>query len=356
LPRTSKATAEPPLLTLVRHAPAKINLALHVVDQRSDGYHLLESLIVFARAGDRVTASLAETDWFSVSGPFADEVPRDRANLILCARDRLREVLTEHATATVSLTLEKNLPVASGIGGGSSDAAAALRALAALWEVDQTALPAVAAPLGADLPMCLAARPLMARGIGERLEILPDFPSLPIVLVNPGVAVSTPEVFRALASRQNPPLPFLPPFSRPSSGPSDHPPPVNAERDEAVRPTPPSPRVRGEGKGEGQCPRDREFSTPGGEFRQICDWLAETRNDLQIPAIAITPVVADVFKALQNTGAAFARMSGSGATCFGLFATHEEAAEAATAISERHPAWWVVATKSFSSEDQIDEP
>jgi 4-diphosphocytidyl-2-C-methyl-D-erythritol kinase len=152
-------------------APAKINLALHVTGRRDDGYHLLDTLVVFTEDGDRLSISSAERDTFSVSGAFAQAVPLDASNLVLRARDLLRAHFPEAARRPVSIVLEKNLPPASGIGGGSSDAAAALKALVRLWDIPITEadLARHALPLGADLPMCLAARPLVAKGIGEEI-------------------------------------------------------------------------------------------------------------------------------------------------------------------------------------------
>ncbi|MBT1155487.1 4-(cytidine 5'-diphospho)-2-C-methyl-D-erythritol kinase [Aminobacter anthyllidis] len=277
---------------LAELAPAKINLALHVTGRRADGYHLLESLVVFAELGDRITVAAAAQDSFVVDGPFAGDVPRDGANLVLKARDALRAAFPENAVQPVAIALEKNLPIASGIGGGSSDAAATLRALARLWRIacDKTALARLALPLGADLPMCLAGHPLIARGIGEELDPVRHFPALPMVLVNPGVAVETPRVFRALASRDNPVL----------------------------------------------APLDSADT--------VLDWLATSRNDLEPAAMSLEPSIAAVQAALRRSGASFARMSGSGATCFGIFGSAAAAARAAAAISAEHPGWFSAAT------------
>lgn len=277
---------------IVRGAPAKVNLAVHVTGRRADGYHLLESLVVFARFGDRISVSNSQTDAISVSGPFAAAVPMDDGNLVVRARDRLRDKLSRHGP--VSISLEKNLPAASGIGGGSSDAAATLVALARQWgAVTDDTLMRVAEGLGADVPMCLVAQPLIARGIGHDLEPLGHFPVLQMVLVNPGVAVSTPEVFRALSSRDNPPLPPL--------------------------------------------PRDCDPAT-------VLSWLGAARNDLEAPAVAIAPRIGAALCALRNSGAAFARMSGSGATCFGIFETEAAARRAAASIGASQPSWFVVST------------
>jgi len=280
------------------YAPAKVNLALHVTGRRDDGYHLIETLAVFTRFGDRIDIAPAESDGFSVSGPYADAVPRDASNLALMARDALRRAVGDVAAPPVEIRLEKNLPVASGIGGGSSDAAAVLRGLVETWglalgEADQARL---AATLGADVPMCLKARPLIARGIGEQLSAVPEFSALGLVLVNPGRAVLTSDVFRALAKRDNEGLPPLPA------------------------------RI---------------------EFHGLRDWLERTRNDLEVAARTIEPSIGKALTALERAGAGFVRMSGSGATCFGLFESGNMAKRAALDIRRRNPDWFVAATRSM---------
>lgn len=282
-------------------APAKVNLALHVVGQRPDGYHLIETLAVFTRFGDRVTLAPSERDELILSGPFSGGLPSGPSNLAMRARDALREAFRARSAPPVSIALEKNLPVASGLGGGSSDAAAVLRGLAQLWQLDldQAALGRIGLPLGADLPMCLAAEPLLARGVGEILEPLPAFPSLGIVLVNPGVAVSTAQVFAALNHRDGEPLPPLP-----------------ARLD----------------------------------FHSLCNWLETTRNDLLPAACSLQAAIADALAALRKAGAHFSRMSGSGATCFGLFETGNAAKRAAASIRARQPGWFVAATRNTAPE------
>lgn len=286
---------------LAEAAPAKINLALHVTGRRGDGYHLIESLAVFTRFGDRLQVSAAEEDGLAVSGRYAAGVPVDGRNLIAMARDALRKAAGSRNAFPVAIALEKNLPVASGIGGGSSDAAATLRLLARIWglDIDAAELAEIALSLGADVPMCLAAQPLMARGIGENVEPLPAVPSLGLVLVNPGVPVSTPQVFSALRRRDNEPLPALPA------------------------------RI---------------------DFHSLRNWLEATRNDLEAPAREIQPAVADALRALKRADAGFARMSGSGATCFGLYETGNVAKRAAAAIRARHPDWFVAATRTTTAE------
>lgn len=282
-------------------AHAKVNLALHVTGRRDDGYHQIESLAVFTRFGDRVETELADSDTFSVSGRYASAVPLDGGNLVLRARDALRKEAGLQDTPPVAIRLEKNLPVAAGIGGGSSDAAAVLRGLIRIWnlDIDNAVLARIGLALGADVPMCLAAKPLIARGIGEELSMVPDFSSLGLVLVNPGNAVATADVFNALARRDNEGLP-------------------------------PLPRVL--------------------DFHGVRNWLEITRNDLEPAALAMQPAIGRALSQLNRAGAGFARMSGSGATCFGLFETANVAKRAAAEIRGRQPDWFVAATRSLTSE------
>jgi 4-diphosphocytidyl-2-C-methyl-D-erythritol kinase len=276
-------------------APAKINLALHVTGRRDDGYHEIETLAVFAETGDRIVARLADADSFSLSGPFADAL-EGHANLVLGALEALRQATGQ--AGQVGLHLEKDLPVASGIGGGSADAAAALLALKALWGLPQDfSLAEIARKLGADVPMCLASRPLLARGVGEHITPVELPAALHAVLVNPGVAVPTRAVFGLLERADNAPVERLP--------------------------------------------------TAGFDMA----WLKRQRNDLQPPAIAAYPVIGEVLALLDRCGGALlARMSGSGATCFALFGTREEAGAAALAVGRQWPAWWCVATRLLPGE------
>jgi 4-diphosphocytidyl-2-C-methyl-D-erythritol kinase len=262
-------------------APAKLNLALHVTGRRADGYHLLDSLVAFAGVGDRVTVAAAGQLTLAVTGPMAAGLAADDDNLCLRAARAM-------GPGTAAITLDKHLPVASGIGGGSADAAATLRALARLWH---RPLPADRGlSLGADVPVCLLSHPALMRGIGEAIEGV-RLPPAHVVLVNPGVAVPTPAVFAALAQRDNPPLPPLPPLP---------------------------------------------------DAAALAAWLRATRNDLEAPAIALAPAIADARAALAaQPGCLFARMSGSGATCFGLFAAAPTAQAAATALAR--PGWWIAA-------------
>lgn len=267
-------------------APAKVNLALHVTGRQADGYHLLESVVVFAATGDWLTIAPAERLSLRVSGPRAVGVPDDGRNLIWRAAELLGPGLG------AAITLDKHLPAAGGIGGGSADAAAALRGLAALWGRPLPDAGAVLS-LGADVPVCLFGRPARMAGIGEDITPLPPLPPLWLVLVNAGVAVPTGPVFKALARADNPPLLMMPPQGWPSAD-------------------------------------------------ALAQWLAQTRNDLEGPARTLVPQIGDVIAAIAaQKGCLLARMSGSGGTCFGLFATAQSAREAAAALSTQDPVWWV---------------
>lgn len=282
----------------IEAAPAKINLALHVTGQRADGYHLLETLVAFAEAGDVIRIREADADSFSISGPFGDLLRTgDGAdNLVTRARDLLRDALvsTGQPARPVAIHLEKNLPVASGIGGGSADAAATLRGLLRHWHagIDPQRLASLALTLGADVPMCLESRSLIARGIGEDIEPISDLTALFLVLANPLKAVSTPEIFRRLQNKANPPLP--------------------------------------------------ERKTGG-----WMDFLAQSRNDLQPPAQALLPEIGEIIRLLSQEDAGLVRMSGSGATCFGIFHSFEAAQKAATSLREKHPGWYFQATRTI---------
>lgn len=259
-----------------------------MVGRRADGLHLLDSLVVFAEVGDRLTAAEADALSLTVQGRFAPALLGDADNLVLRAARLLAAAAGIVPRANV--VLHKELPVASGIGGGSADAAAALRLLARLWRLDPSAadLAALALQLGADVPVCLAGRPARMRGVGEELSALPELPEMGLVLVNPGVAVATRDVFRARTGD------FSPPLDLPGSWPD-------------------APALAGT--------------------------LARADNDLEAPAIALAPAIAEVLAALRALNKnLLARMSGSGATCFGFFATPAEAEAAAGSV--RHPGWW----------------
>lgn len=273
-------------------APAKINLALHVLGRRDDGYHLLDSLVVFAGAGDRVTAAPDDSLSLTITGPFAATLTAEADNLVLRAAHWLKA--RSGTTKSAKLTLEKNLPVASGIGGGSSDAAAALIACAKLWGLDPHTLPrAETAALGADVPVCLARAPALMRGIGEDVTLVSGLPRLAMVLANPGLPLATKTVFGALRGRFGGPLAPLP-------------------ADMSVE--------------------------------SLLAYLLRQRNDLLPPALDSMPVIGTVLDALAATpGCRLARLSGSGPTCFGLYAGEAEAQAAAATLKATHPDWWCVA-------------
>ena len=281
---------------LVQLAPAKDNLALHVTRRREDGYHDLESLVVFADVADELQARPASADSLSIGGPFAGGLVVGETNLVSRAVAAFRARWPDAVDTGLALHLTKNLPVAAGIGGGSADAAAALRLMAGLSPraIAVAELADMAARLGADVPACLVSTPLVARGVGEVLAPLPDFPALHIVLVNPMVPLATADVFRRLRAHDNYPLPELPaPLTRPA---------------------------------------------------QLGLWLAETRNDLQPPAIKLVPVIGDIIAHLAETqGCILARMSGSGATVFGLFGSSGQAHQAAQVMRAANPDHWVAA-------------
>ena len=278
---------------VVLEAPAKVNLALHVTGLRKDGYHLLDSLVAFGGAADRLVLQPADHLHLAVTGPFAKGLEREPDNLIVRAARLLAKSLDHPPTGHV--TLEKHLPIASGIGGGSADAAATLLGLLRLWErtIRDETLEQIALELGADVPMCLEGACLKAGGIGDELEKGPILPKgLAIVLINPQIPISTPEIFKSLKSRDNDPMGPIP----------------------------------------------SAFLS----VKALADWLGDQRNDLQMAAIEQAPVIEMVLQALLDEGdCLFARMSGSGATCFGLFASAQEAEAAARHLTFSHPNWWV---------------
>lgn len=270
-------------------ASAKVNLALHVTGRRADGYHLLDSIVVFAEIGDSITLAPSADLSLTVTGPRAAGVPADRRNLIWQAA----ELFPPGQGAAI--TLDKHLPHAGGIGGGSADAAATLRGLAEFWNLP---LPDAAAvlSLGADVPVCLFGKPARMSGIGEVIAPLPPLPPLWVVLVNPGIEVPTGAVFKALGTPDNPPLPAIPPEGWP-------------------------------------------------EAAALAHWLCRSRNDLEPPARALVPEIGRVIDHLNaRPGCLLARMSGSGGTCFGLFAAEDAAEQAALDLRDR-PDWWVAAAR-----------
>jgi 4-diphosphocytidyl-2-C-methyl-D-erythritol kinase len=287
-------------------APAKINLYLHVVGRRADGYHELDSLVAFADIADFVTARPAADLSLAIDGPFAAALGGAPANNLVLQAARL---LASHCgvTAGAALRLTKTLPIASGIGGGSSDAAAALRALQSLWKLQTSGneLAGLAARLGADVPVCLLGRAAWLGGIGDVLVPAPALPPVAVVLANPGIALATPAVFTARRG----------PFSAPS-----------------------------------------RFAEPIADAAGLAAALASRRNDLTEAAVGIVPAIADVLARLAACeGGLIARMSGSGATCFALFAETAAARAAATRISGERPDWWVAAGRLAAAPDRRGE-
>jgi len=292
--------------TVTLAAPAKLNLYLHVTGKRADGYHLLDSLVAFTDIYDTLTLSPAPDLRFTADGPFTagfgDEDPA--TNLVVRAARGLGEAVGHEVPVAFHLT--KNLPVASGIGGGSADAAAALRGLARLWGIDPLSpqVLGVAARLGADIPACVAGRACYMGGIGTELAPAPDLPEAGLLLVNPGVGLSTPSVYKA---RQG----GFTPVARLDS------PPANADA--------------------------------------LVLLLAERRNDLTDPAVSLLPVIGGVLAAIDDLPACkLARMSGSGATCFGIFADIDAAMRAGEALKQAHPSWWVAPGRLLTDANALD--
>ena len=272
-------------------APAKVNLALHVTGRTGDGYHQLDSLVVFAGTGDQIAASSARDLTLAVSGPFAKGVPTDDTNLVLRAAKALREA--RGVTKGAAIRLTKNLPHGAGIGSGSSDAAATLRLLAGLWEVEPLAPDArEVLALGSDVPVCLCAPASMRmRGRGEVIGPAPRMRPLWLILVNPGAVLPTKDVYGALATKVNPPLRALPDTRSPE---------------------------------------------------EFVAWLRTVRNDLQAPAEKLAPPVTEALDALRRTGGVLAAvMSGSGATCVGITRDAGTARTAARIIQLSRQGWWV---------------
>lgn len=277
---------------LAETAYAKVNLALHVRERRGDGYHALESLFVFAEFGDRLSARLQPKGEVSLTldGPFGGLLDAGGDNLVIRAVRAMQAHIGEDRG--VALALTKNLPVASGIGGGSADGAATLRLLTRLWDVKIAAdeLEAIALTLGSDVPACLASVTQMVRGRGEKLQerAVEGLNGMPMLLVNPGIGLSTAQVFAGWDQVDRGPL-------------------TAATLDELI---------------------------------------ASGRNDLEAPAIRAAPVIAEIRDALNRCrGVRLARMSGSGATCFALFGDAGDCHRAAQELGQAHPGWWVAQTR-----------
>lgn len=287
---------------LVETAPAKVNLTLRVLGRRADGYHDIESLVAFADVGDRLSLTPADALTLTVIGPGAAQTGAAADNLVVKAANALAARVP--GLQSGAFALEKNLPVAAGLGGGSADAAAALRLLARVNELaaDDPRLHDAARATGADVPVCLDPQPRVMRGIGEILSVPLPLPRLRTLLANPGVAVPTKLVFSGWAASASP--------KRGLAGASDLSALVKMQNAE-----------------------------------QLLDWLARQQNDLEGPAIAVAPAIAEVLASQRAaSGCRLARMSGSGATCFALFSSAAQAAAAGKKLRARFPGWWICET------------
>ena len=281
---------------LHERARAKVNLYLHVGGRRADGYHALQSLVCFTDAGDDLDFEPASDIRLVIDGPFGAALDDNADNLVLRAARGLAYAAGQSLGARIRLS--KILPVASGIGGGSADAAATLRGLSRLWglTLEPAQLERIGLELGSDVPVCLLSKPSQMSGRGEQVDKVGGLPQLQILLVNPRVEVSTASVFRHLGRS------------------SDAPPPD-------------APRWLGASR-----------------IEELVSWLKSTRNDMQDAACAIVPVIGDVVAQLESSGALLARMCGSGATCYGIFDDAAVCARAARAIASVQPGWWVCPT------------
>ncbi len=291
----------------VAAAPAKINLWLHVGKKRRDGYHKLTSLIVFADVFDEMKAEHPDSLSLKVDGPNGDGLAVEENLVMQAARHFARKMHKKDRGA--ALHLKKNIPVAAGLGGGSADAAATMRALNELWDTNApiSRLQDLAHKIGADVPVCIDPRPTIVDGIGERLAPLESWPHLDAVLVNPGRPLSTAEVFRSYdAEGRHEPHRLQPPLGL-------------ADRDGALA------------------------------------LIREGANELEHSAITLCPAIQEVLDALGETKECrLARMSGSGPTCFGLYDTEDAAKAAAEALTSAHPDWWVRPTRFGGCESGLD--
>jgi 4-diphosphocytidyl-2-C-methyl-D-erythritol kinase len=290
----------------VETAFAKINLALHVGSRRADGYHSIDTLVTFADLAEVVRArpSSGGGPRLNIDGTFSDELASARSseNLVLRAAEALAGEVRVRALPPADLYLTKEIPIAAGLGGGSADAAATLRLLNRHWDLGygDTRLAEIGAKLGADVPMCLPSRPAIAQGIGERLTFVGGLPSLPMTLVRPPVMLSAAEVYDRLQESQRSPMPPVP----------------------------------------------ARFTS----VAALASWLMETRNDLTQPATGLSGLVDKAMRALSSEpDCLIARMSGSGASVFGIFATNAAAERAEKRIRNEQPDWWVAAVETIGS-------
>lgn len=287
-------TSAPPVTSVTAAAAAKLNLYLHALGKRADGYHELDSLVVFSSAHDVVRVTPADGFSLTIDGPFAGPLNQEASADNLVSRAALGLAQALGRAPDVAVTLTKNLPVASGIGGGSADAAATLTALARLWGLaaDDQRLLTLAPRLGADVPVCVFGRTAYFGGAGEQVVAGPRLPDAGLLLVNPGVHMPTKDVFAARSGGWSAPGRF-----------------------------------------------DR---TPV-DLPDLVHLLRQRHNDLQAPALSLSPKIGDVLGALDaSPGCLWSRMSGSGATCIGIYASQEQAELAALLIARVRPEWWVM--------------
>lgn len=280
-------------------APAKLNLSLHVCGKRADGYHLLDSLVVFTQWGDTLSVALSDTLELHQAGPFASHTGSQSDNIVLRAARALQNFA--NISNGASVWLDKQIPVGAGLGGGSSDAASTLQLLCRLWNVvpPQAELEALAIRLGADVPACLAATPLRMQGVGEQITPVVNLPELWVLLVNAGHSLLTADVYRAYVPHDYIPAPQMP---------------------------------------------------PAPDSASLIEYLLACRNDLEPAALSLCPEIAVVLEQIvQNEGCLLARMCGSGATCFGLFTSEEVMQQAAQKMHKQKPGWWITPTRVSSN-------
>jgi 4-diphosphocytidyl-2-C-methyl-D-erythritol kinase len=292
--------------SLVENAPAKVNLTLRVLGRRADGYHEISSLVAFADCGDRLSLTPGGELALTLAGPRAPAAGEVADNLVLKAARALQTCIL--GLRLGAFHLQKELPVAAGLGGGSADAAAALRLLARANELalDDPRLFEAARSTGADVPVCLDPRPRLMRGIGEKLSAPVALPPLPALLINPGVALATKDVFAGWSVASEPAVPF--------------------DLDAIAK-------------------TDSKTDSKADGYGRLLPLLLAQPNDLEGSAIALAPVIAEVLAAVRTLpGCGLARMSGSGATCFALFSAKAYAAAAEKILRAKYPAWWLCAT------------
>ena len=281
---------------LEEKASAKVNLCLQIVGQKSNGFHLLDSIVGFTEFGDHLSFKKSDELELTMKGAFSDQIPVDKSNLILKAAELLKKINNIKTGAHITLT--KNLPPSAGLGGGSSDAAATIRGLSRLWDTD---LPEIddLMKIGSDLPVCINQKTQHMKGFGEVLEEINTFPNLPILLVNPLKKVSTQAVFRMLKNKKNPPL----------------------------------------------SKYEKLFQTK----KDWINWLLLQRNDLMEPAVKVEPVISEVLRLIsKQISVEKVSMSGSGATCFGIFENKSDCDLAMKRIRLERPDWWSVSTEIIS--------